>query len=123
MPPPTTTTSASGGGLRTAGFVVGGVGLASVIVGSVFGGMTIAANDTANSNCLFNNGTLCNPQGVSAGRDASTFATVSTATFIAGGVCLAAGVVLVIVGKPSKRAAAHIEVVPSLGGLLVNGAF
>lgn len=116
--------AASGGlnGVRTLGFVIGGVGLAGIVVGGIFGGLAFAQNGTADANCPFNNGTGCNSTGVSAGSDASTSATISTVAFIAGAVCLGTGVVLVLVGKSSPRTA-RVDVLPGIGGLLVRGRF
>jgi hypothetical protein len=107
-----------GGGVRTAGFVVGSIGLAGVVIGSVFGVLTFAKNDTAKQNCPSDN---CNAAGVQAGKDAYTLATVSTAAFAIGLGCVAAGVVMILVGGPHHAASARVEISPT--GLLLRGTF
>jgi hypothetical protein len=111
--------------LKTVGFVVGGVGLAGIILGSVFGGMAISDNNDAG--CDPNN--VCtNPQ---SRRDAQGAATVSTIGFVAGGVLLATGVALVIVGSKhhggAAGSAAHVELAPAIGmgsaGFSLGGGF
>jgi hypothetical protein len=82
--------------------VVGGVGVAGLVVGGVFGIRTIDLKNQRGQYCDANN--VCNnQQGVSLDRDARTSATVSTVSFIAGGLLAAGGVVLVLT---APRAAA-----------------
>jgi hypothetical protein len=118
-----------GHGWHTAGIVTGAVGLASVTASLILGGLAKNSNDKANSEC---NGSTCSSQqGVNDARDAGTFATVSTATFIAGMAVLAAGVTMYIAAPSSSGAASQgtgrITVTPSLGpsggGMAVLGRF
>lgn len=94
-----------GGGLRMAGYVTGGVGVVGVIVGSVVGGMAMSKSSSAKGECT-PTGKSCagntSQTAVSDMQSASSLATVSTASFIAGGALLAAGVTMVLVGGPKK---------------------
>lgn len=118
--------------LVIAGFVVGGVGVAGLAVGTAFG--VIASNTTSNAE---DDPTLC-PDRVCtpAGREeidkAETQATISTAGLVVGGVALAGGVVLVVIGfssggsseesptafysSPELTIAPHIGSVPTMEG-------
>ena len=96
----TPTASSSGSGLRTAGFIIGGVGVAGLIVGTIEG---VLATSSKSSNCPTNN--LCLHAG-----DASSIqsqALVSTIGFVAGGVLTATGLGFVLFAPRST--AAHPE--------------
>ena len=110
---------------RIAGFVGGGVGVAGIVVGAAFGLSAISKNKASNANdhC---DPTGCDPTGTSLRNTALSDARVSTATFIAGGVLAAAGVVLVIVAPSSPTTSrGRVDIVPSVGlsssGLLLRG--
>jgi hypothetical protein len=89
------------GAQKVTALVVGGVGVAGLVVGGVFGVRTLDLKNQRSQYCDANN--LCNSQGVSLDHDARTAATVSTVSFIAGGVLAAGGLVLVLT---APRAAA-----------------
>ncbi len=114
----------SSNGARTAGFVIGGVGLVGVAVGAITGGMTIGKKSTVDEECSANR---CTGQPA---RDAAnagkTLSTVSTVAFIAGGVGLAAGVVLVLTSGPRRApTTATLGAMPIPGGgvLSLEGSF
>jgi tetratricopeptide (TPR) repeat protein len=95
-------TPGPGGGpspaLRPAGFAIGGLGAAGLILGGVFGGLAMSAASKLKSDCK---GNVCTtPSDQSALSSANTKALVSTVGLAAGGALLATGVVLVIVGRP-----------------------
>jgi hypothetical protein len=98
---PDVTSSGAHPPLRTVGFVVGGVGIASIAVGSVLGLMAISKNSDSNANghC---DASGCDATGTSLRNTALSDATVSTITFVAGGVLAAAGVVLVLTAPHAK---------------------
>ena len=112
---------------RVIGLVVGGVGVATLVVGAVMGGLASSKwSDAQDNHCRTD--TLCDPTGVALVGDAKTFATVSTATFIAGGVLAAGGATLFIVSLGhGKRESAGLTILPSAGpksgALLVKGSF
>jgi hypothetical protein len=111
--------------LKTAGLVVGAVGVAALGVGTVLGVLAISKNSSANSgHCgpAFGGTNNCDPTGISLRSDAVNFGNVSTASFIAGGV-LAAGGACLWLFAPSTS----VEVGPTVGhegaGLTVRGTF
>ncbi len=123
-PPPKPPGGASpeGGGtfwspLRVTGFVTAGVGVATLIVGGVFGGLAAIAWSNAHAACP-NNGCPSSTQ-VDDGKRAGTFADVSTVLLIAGGVLTAGGIVLAIVAPSGKKA----YVAPTANGFVVGGTF
>ncbi len=86
--------------LRTTGVLVAAVGLGGIAVGSVFGAKALSLNTDSKENCTGDN---CGQAGYDDRTKARKAGNLSTA-FFAGGFALAAtGVVLVIVGGPSKR--------------------
>jgi len=117
----------SGSALRTTGIVVGSVGLAGVGAAMVLGYMAKTKNDDANSACQ---GSACSSQaGVQSARDAGTFATTATVTFIAGLSLVASGITLFALapsGAPAKTTG-RVLLVPTAGttggGFLVHGVF
>jgi tetratricopeptide (TPR) repeat protein len=98
-PPKKTVAPDETGGSDTqliAGFVVGGVGLASGVGGFVFGGLALGKKGEADdpSNCTSSK--LCSTQGLDAASTAETFAHVSTGLLAGGGALVALGLVLVL---------------------------
>jgi len=82
--------------LRLTGWVTGGVGVALLGVGAVFGGLAIARHDDVASQCPNN---TCPDQATKdrladANQDSQTFATLASIGIIAGAVLAATGVVL-----------------------------
>jgi hypothetical protein len=115
--------SSGGNPRRTAGLVIGGVGLASLVAGAIFGGLSLAAHRSYQNNCGSNIGApagFCNAQGVSGESDAALKGTLSTAFFIGGGVVTVAGAVLFFTA-PKKGASAQVGL--GLGSLVLKGQF
>lgn len=112
---------------RTIGLVVGGAGVAAVVVGAVMGGLASSKwNDAKDNHCRTD--TFCDDAGVALVGDAKTFATVSTAMFIGGGVLAAGGATLFVLSLGNgKKEGAGLQVVPSAGpkagALLLKGRF
>lgn len=121
--PPTTPAepARAGGGLgtqRTVALAAGGVGVAGVIVGSIFGLMSKSDHDEAEKYC---DGSQCTDQrGVSAGNSAYTAGNVSTVAMIVGGVGIAAGITLWFTA-PKSSASAALAIGP--GTLRLRGSF
>ena len=124
---PDTVPSTTGRDVRTAGYVVGGVGLAAAVIGvAVFGALAKSANDSANREC--NNSSTCPTQaGVDDANKAGVFATTSTALTIGGGVLLLTGIVLVVAAPKSPSHATGFFVAPTVdrtgGGAMLGGTF
>ncbi|AUX45828.1 hypothetical protein SOCE26_073240 [Sorangium cellulosum] len=112
---------------RTLSFVAGGVGLAGVAVGSVFGLIASSRwNKAQDEHCRTE--TLCDEQGVALVDDAKGAATLSTAGFVVGGVGIAAGVALFVTSlSPAPPTAARLVVTPAVdptgGSLSLQGRF
>lgn len=100
---------------RPIGYVVGGVGVAAIAAGTVFGlrAKKLDSDSTSNGHC---DSTGCDAKGLGWNRDARKAGNLSTAFFIGGGVFLAAGITLFIVGAPSgsdSNMRASITLTPS----------
>jgi hypothetical protein len=84
----------AGGSQRTAGLVVGAVGLGVAALGGVFGLVAIGDKNGTTGECLDAGSSLvCSTKGYNAERDARTMATVSTVGLIAGGALFATGLI------------------------------
>ncbi|MBX3231465.1 MAG: hypothetical protein KIT84_24460 [Labilithrix sp.] len=123
LPPPAPPPEPRGSSRRTLGFIVGGVGVAGLAVGTVTGLMAIGKASDAKDVCPTDGG-CSSRSAVDAADSARTLGAVSTAGFIVGGVGLAAGAVLVFTA-PSKRTGLHVapNAGPNSAGLTVLGAF
>jgi hypothetical protein len=86
--------------VNSAGAVLGGLGVISVIVGAVFGSKALSKQDEATPYCDANN--LCDQTGVDLRDEGLTAARVSTATIVIGGLLLAGGVALMLVPAPEE---------------------
>jgi hypothetical protein len=114
-PPP----APAGSPLRTAGFVLGGVGLVGVALGAVTGGLTLAKKGAITDGCHDH---LCTADGKAAADSAQTLGLVSTVGFVAGGAALAAGVVLVLVAPSSAKAPTKTGIAPWVDVAGASGA-
>jgi hypothetical protein len=108
-----------GSGLATAGYVLVGVGAASLVAGLVTGGLAWGKKGTIDDNCIDR---LCTPEGRDAVDSGQRLALVSTITVVVGLVGLAGGTTLLLLGgddSNSEGAAAA----PATGSveLLVSG--
>jgi len=98
---PRTTTVLRPNPLRTVGFVVAGVGGAALIGGVITGLMASSEFDQLQLDCPMGRCTTQAQLDRSATVD--TLSGASTALYISGGVLAAAGVVLILVGKPREE--------------------
>jgi hypothetical protein len=101
--------------LKKVGLGIGVAGVAGIAVGGIFGGLAVGQYNTAKTATTlgpFNN----------AESSGKTYATVSTAGFVAGGVLAAAGVILFVVA-PAPGSSASAAIAPTPGGLSVAGTF
>jgi hypothetical protein len=100
----------SGNGLRVAGVVTGIVGIVGLGIGGVTG--LVASGKHDDSKCTNN---ICPDEpSKQKEKDAASMATVSTVSFIAGGVLLAAGIVMYLVAPKSEKRSAFL--LPTVGG-------
>jgi hypothetical protein len=108
----------SGRTQRVLGLVVGGVGVAGLAVGAIFGVRSIALKSDRDALC--SGGNLCDAAGVAKDQHARDTALASTIGFVAGGVLLASGVVLFLTAASSRPA---VRVGVGADRLVVGGAF
>jgi hypothetical protein len=105
----TSSTAAGSSGTASLGYVLGGVGLVSVGVGSYFGLRALSSWNERNDHC---DATGCDPTGLNAGEETSDRATVANVGFGVGLVAIAAGAYLVLSDdgeQPRTTATARIE--------------
>jgi hypothetical protein len=102
----------------TGGIAVGGIGLISVIAGSVLGVRALVDKNQIGAHC--NRAFKCDLTGYTLGSEAHDFALISTVTFSFGLPALAAGVGFVLSGSPKKPGAAA-WMGPAPGGLAWRG--
>jgi hypothetical protein len=129
-PPPTGTPEpappAASSPLKTVGIVVGAVGVAGLVVGSVFGVEATSKNQTALQPQNCRTSTLCTQNGLSLTSDARNDAAISTVGFVAGGALVAAGVVMWLVA-PSATPKTGLRVLPQVSasnaGLSIDGCW
>jgi len=118
-PAPEPAPAEAGGSRRhVIAYVVGGAGIVGIGVGAAFGAAAFSQWSSAKSDCP----TACGAN-TTARNDAtreksiaSTSATVSTAGFIAGGVGVAAGAVLLLLSPGRSTQAAGVRIAPLVGG-------
>jgi hypothetical protein len=127
-PPPVKSDGSAGSSQRVSALVVGGAGLAGVVVGAVLAVVAKNKYDTSLGNCLTSNHNSCSPAGLTERSDARTAGDIATVAFIAGGAAVAGGLVLWITapnGTKAKDSAATPALVlaPTLGGAMLRGTF
>jgi hypothetical protein len=115
---------------RIAALAVGGVGVAGVVVGAVFGLRAGSQWTSATATCADPvKGQSCTPAGIELGKQASGSATLSTVGFITGGAALLTGTVLWIRFAPPRplAAASSLALAPTFGpgggGARLDGSF
>lgn len=90
--------STPGQAIRISGWVIGGVGLAGMVVMAVFGARASSQASDADELC---SGSYCTEEGLDGWDDAYTSADIATAAFVVGAVCLATGLTLVLAAPSS----------------------
>jgi hypothetical protein len=125
QPPPaqqdvTTPVQPRAGGLsgqKIGALAAGGVGVAGVVVGSIFGLKAFSKHDEAAKACELRSDQNC----VDVKADGMHAGNISTVAFIAGAVGLTGAAVLWFTDKSDKSAAPQVGLGPS--GLVVKGAW
>jgi hypothetical protein len=113
----------------TTGWIGVGVGAAALIGGTVTGGMTLSKSDELDEKC--DKDTLCPTKYKDLQDQAKTLALATNILIPVGGVLAATGVVLLILGRPSKEKSlngeARMTLLPEVGpgrmGLVIEGRF
>jgi hypothetical protein len=109
---------------ETAAYIVGGVGVAGVIAGSIFGVRSILKHDESDRFCG-KDGVCIHERGVSAMEEARTAGDIATVAFIAGGVALGAATVLLLTAPAGdvERDQTTARVILGPGSVQLRGAF
>lgn len=102
-----------GGTQRRLGFVAGGIGIAGLAAGTIFGVRALGAKSDVDANCVESR---CNAAGLDAADDARSAATVATVGFGVGLVGLAVGTYLVLTSKSAAPKAAQVQITPVVAG-------
>jgi hypothetical protein len=116
---PVATPPERGHGQRVLGVVAGSVGLAGLIVGSALGGAALSSWNSARGACPSHTG--CSASALGKGSDAFTFSSASTASFVAGGVLVAAGLALYFSAPRTARPVVGLRLAP--GGVSLAAWF
>jgi len=119
--PETPASTEAGSGQRLVGLVAGGVGIAGLAVGGIFGLVSKNTYDHAFQSECRSKPNDCSPQGALDGQTAHSQAIVSTVGFIAGGVLLAGGAVLYFTSPSGSSVAVAPDVGTSGAGLSLRG--
>lgn len=118
---PVKDTAGGGGwmtGMRGAGIGVGAVGIAGVVVGAIFvakGGSQASEADTLFANCKAPCPKVKQNEITELDKQAATSRTIGVIGLAVGGVAIAGGVTLIVLGKP-KPAPAKASIEPWFGG-------
>jgi hypothetical protein len=123
LPPAETS---AGSTQKTVAIVIGGVGVAGLAIGTVFGLQAKSKNDEAlqSQNCRTSK--LCSPTGLSLTDDAKGAATASTIAFAIGGAAVATGAILWLTAPHASRATglrATPVIAGSYGGLAIDAVW
>lgn len=113
----------SGGGVRTAGFVIAGLGVAGMAVFAVTGTMARSRFSTLEEEC---GGARCtDPKYGDVVDSGMTLTTVANVGLIAGAACLASGGLMILLGGPSSapQSSASVSVSPGGAGIHYKVAF
>jgi hypothetical protein len=108
---------------RIASYVLMGVGVVGIGVGTVFGLKTSSTWSDAKTHCT---GLECDRTGVQLATDAKNAGTVSTIAFVAGGALLAGGAILFFTAPSAHAksgAAKDVRVGVGLGSVTMQGSF
>ena len=118
--PPQIASHGSGDTRRTLGFVLGGVGLATLGAGAITGILTLGKASIIKDPAHCSAALRCDATGVDAASAGKTLSVVSTATLIAGAAVAATGVVLVVTSPGKAPVTAGFMVSPGGAGLQIG---
>ena len=112
--------SSSGlGGMRVAALVVGGVGVAGIAVGAVFGVQAMSKKNQSDAQCPGGSTGPCSDEGVSLAKQGVSAGNASTVAFAVGLAGVAGGVVLWLTAPRPSSAQGSLRV----GAGLADGGF
>jgi tetratricopeptide (TPR) repeat protein len=102
---------------KTLAYVLGGVGIAGVVVGGVAGVMTLQKKSIADDNCD-DALKICTAEGKDANDAGRTLGTISTVGFVVGALGLGAGAYFLLTDEGGKETALGVH--PGAGGGFVS---
>lgn len=102
--------------------VAGGVGVAGLVVGTVFVLRAKSKYDDSLAECRSSNN-LCSPAGVSLRDDARSAGNIATAAYAAGALSLGVGAILWLTAPKTEqpRRSAEVHLSPTPGGAMIYG--
>jgi hypothetical protein len=112
VPPPPEPVGPTGSGMRTWGWIAGGVGVAGAAAGSVLGLMAISKNNQSKQTCDAEN--VCDQGGKDERDTARALGDASTVAFVVGGAGIATSIVLLLT-SPSQKRTTGVTVTPLVG--------
>ncbi len=114
--------ASNGSSQRLVGYIAGGAGIVGIGIGSYFGLAAIHDHNGSKNACA---DSVCYPQRLGQYNDAVSEARTSTIAFVAGGVLLATGVVLVLTApeKQSHTLQASVVTGPNHAQITLGGAW
>jgi hypothetical protein len=118
--------SSHGNGLRVASYVAFGVGAVGLAAGTVFGVSAKNKYDDGNALCKTDPCNLTTAEAArrtQLGKDGDSAKTLSLVGFIAGGVGIAAGAALFVLGSKTEPTQAGVQAYVGLGSLGLAGKF
>jgi hypothetical protein len=121
-PPPAPVVAPASNARRTWGFILGGVGIASLGVGTFFGLRARALWNDAKGACP--DRTHCSDEASRLSSDAKTAGNLSTIALVVGGGAVLGGTILILTapsGEPKAVVSASVD--RTFGGLSVAGSF
>ncbi|MCC6557382.1 MAG: hypothetical protein IT372_30900 [Polyangiaceae bacterium] len=110
-----------GGGLRTAGFIAGGVGIAGLAAFGVTGGLMLAKKSVVDDHCDASR--RCDQEGADAAEAGRTLGIVNGIALGVGLAGVALGTTLIVIGGGEEQGAATVGItaLPGGGALSVGG--
>lgn len=127
-PPPDPAPSESGSSiLKPLGWAAVGAGIVGVGIGAYFGASAISKNSDSDANGCNAATNVCNIVGAGLRNDARSQGTTSTVLFIVGGVFVAGGITMLVVGSSKSHDKPSASLVPAFAhdraGLSLQGRF
>jgi hypothetical protein len=117
---------------RLIGITAGGVGVAGIVVGTIFGLVAKSKESDSAQYCLATDNTSCHAQGVAMIKEATRDATIANVSFVVGGLGLVSGAVIYLTAPQpiaSKRTTqvSNLRIAPMVAptttGFAIAGAF
>ncbi len=113
-------TRKTGSSSKTAGYVIGGIGVAGLLTSAVTGAMVLGKKGVVEREC--NADKECSQAALDAGEAGKTLSTVSTIAFAVGAVGVGVGAYLVISSGDSAQPATRVGIATSPGGARLSFA-